>query len=398
MRPNQHNSTPQIGPVHRYAFIDALRGLAVLGVIFAHCSQQIAGLPQWVQALSIQGSRGVQLFFVASALTLFLSINYRKPNESAPTTNFFIRRFFRIAPLFYVAIIFYTILDGFAPRQWAPHGITWVHILATFTFMHAWHPTSITSVVPGGWTIAVEMTFYLFVPFLYSKIRRLYTALWATLLTLLASVAIRFVAIKLIASVCPSSYLYLVKPFTFFWFPTQAPVFLLGIILYFLLKAHLDEVNRGKTFSAEKLSSLFLIVSGYLFLAFAFGSFTFIPHHFLYGIAFVLFSYSLARYPYSLFVNKIICYIGKISFSGYVWHFVPIRIMNKKMPVMLDLLPHAGTRFLIFFFLTLIATIVIASLSYHYIEVPGMRLGRIIIKKLNEIRLRAYNNRLSQAV
>ena len=36
--------------------------------------------------------------------------------------------------------------------------------LSTAFFLHGLHPEAINSVIPGGWSIAVEMTFYLFFP------------------------------------------------------------------------------------------------------------------------------------------------------------------------------------------------------------------------------------------
>ena len=50
-------------------------------------------------------ARGVELFFVVSALTLCLSSAARSNREALPTLNFYIRRFFRIAPMFYIAIM-----------------------------------------------------------------------------------------------------------------------------------------------------------------------------------------------------------------------------------------------------------------------------------------------------
>jgi hypothetical protein len=55
------------------AYIDALRGYAILGVIGVHASQSGAELAWPLQLLADQGARGVQLFFVVSALTLMLS-------------------------------------------------------------------------------------------------------------------------------------------------------------------------------------------------------------------------------------------------------------------------------------------------------------------------------------
>src|SRR5690606_37748745 len=95
----------------KYAYIDALRGLAVLGVILVHCGQRADLLP-WIRSITDQGARGVQLFFILSALTLFLSMEHRSSaGKIEKKEYFFIRRFFRIAPMFYVAAFFYTVSE-----------------------------------------------------------------------------------------------------------------------------------------------------------------------------------------------------------------------------------------------------------------------------------------------
>jgi len=251
-------------PINRYAYIDALRGIAILLVIFGHTYPRIAYLPEWLRSFGFQGGRGVQLFFMVSALTLFLSLDSRKAFDQRVFVNFFIRRFFRIAPLFYMGIILYTILDGFKPRYWAPDGIGWWHIIATTTFMHGWYPTTLTSVVPGGWSIAVEMTFYACVPFLYLKIKNIYVASIAVLGSLLASLLIKNYTSGLLtthASFKP----YLVDTFTRLWFPSQLPVFMLGIVLYFFIK---QTTSASKQVATRPLRAWLYLVIFYFCLPF----------------------------------------------------------------------------------------------------------------------------------
>src|SRR4051812_26086677 len=87
---------------NKLSYIDALRGIAVLFVISVHHGMVFRQLPL-VQSISGFGQMGVQLFFVASAYTLCLSASRR----AEPTKNFYLRRFFRIAPLYYFAIVLY---------------------------------------------------------------------------------------------------------------------------------------------------------------------------------------------------------------------------------------------------------------------------------------------------
>jgi peptidoglycan/LPS O-acetylase OafA/YrhL len=100
-------------------------------------------------------------------------MNRRNENEKHPKFNFFIRRFFRIAPLYYIGILYYLWQDGFGSRYWLSDQelVTTANILSNIFFVHGFNPYWMNSVVPGGWSIAVEMLFYCIAPLLFVKIK-----------------------------------------------------------------------------------------------------------------------------------------------------------------------------------------------------------------------------------
>jgi peptidoglycan/LPS O-acetylase OafA/YrhL len=200
---------PGTSPRH-YAYIDALRGWAILGVIVFHVSQYFPGLEYPLRTIVGEGARGVQLFFVISALSLMLSWHQRA-DGIAP---FYVRRFFRIAPMFWLAIIFFVALDGFGPRQWAPAGISWWQVVVTALFLHGWHPESINSVVPGGWSIAVEMTFYALFPLLVIACSSLARTIAVLLLSVLAAAAVNGAAAVILEPALPHQPQYLIDAFS----------------------------------------------------------------------------------------------------------------------------------------------------------------------------------------
>ena len=101
-------------------FVDVLRGLAILGVVWLHFTSSSlvqSMLPAALSHVVELGGHGVQLFFMASAFTLFRSYHHRSALEASPVRNFFIRRYFRIAPMYYVAIAYYLFQNGSLFRQ-----------------------------------------------------------------------------------------------------------------------------------------------------------------------------------------------------------------------------------------------------------------------------------------
>src|SRR5437764_933425 len=87
--------------------VDGLRGLAILLVITCHVSLCTMHDPlrpystPLLQALDRGGSGGVSLFFVLSAFTLMRSTTARFPKELRPKLAFYIRRAFRILPIWW---------------------------------------------------------------------------------------------------------------------------------------------------------------------------------------------------------------------------------------------------------------------------------------------------------
>jgi peptidoglycan/LPS O-acetylase OafA/YrhL len=102
----------------RLRTFDFLRGLAILGVIVVHTSQSFPSLINAIDFLAGLGRFGVQLFYFISALTMCYMWKQRE-GENNPIKNFYIRRFFRIAPLFWIAIPVYLLLNGYDKSYWA---------------------------------------------------------------------------------------------------------------------------------------------------------------------------------------------------------------------------------------------------------------------------------------
>jgi peptidoglycan/LPS O-acetylase OafA/YrhL len=357
--------------IKKHDYIDSLRGFAILGVVLVHTSIWISPTSKILSMIAGQGARGVQLFFLASSLTLFLSISARKEKEDSPILNFFIRRFFRIAPAFYCAIIVYSAYNGLSGTYFTPNGVEWWYSVLTAFFLHAWHPETINSVVPGGWSIAVEMTFYLMVPYLFLKLNSLKSTFILLVIALIGSRLLSILTAYILTPYYHESQYYLISFFTFAWFISQLPVFITGILLYHFIRKY---PKTDKT-----TSNILLILSLFLFGAFLTVETTsnLVPEHIVYGGVFFIFALSLYYHPQKLFVNRMTRWIGKLSFSIYLVHFMVINILKNWFFIDGDLGLFTG------FILVLVISTCISYITYKVIEVPGINLGKYILSNLS---------------
>jgi peptidoglycan/LPS O-acetylase OafA/YrhL len=94
----------------RLAPINGLRGIAILAVVYFHvvCGMWPSDrVPVWLSPLVSNGWTGVNLFFMLSGFVLFLPYadGQRTMQGLSDRLSFYRRRFLRLMPLFYVAVI-----------------------------------------------------------------------------------------------------------------------------------------------------------------------------------------------------------------------------------------------------------------------------------------------------
>jgi len=348
--------------------LDGLRGVAALLVLSVHLLQII----NLFNGKSFSfGAYGVQLFYILSALTLFLSSSQRFTSESKASLKFFIRRFFRIAPLFYIAVVLSWILMGGIDYRLPTQGITISNIISHFLFLFGFNKYWINSVVGVEWSVFCEVFFYLSLPLLFNYIKNKKTAIKLALF----SVFISFIFKYFIQYFYPGdsllyewSSLFILSNYCYFTF---------GIILYFLFKD-----NKHYNFNVLTIGWIFFIILIGLILIIQ-------PTHFgalLSSIPLALLVF-LMRYKFPLtyiFNNKLTRFVGKISYSIYLVHFMVLGLFAK-LVINSNLLffnQNIFTR-LLGIFGAVFFVIIISMISYRLIERPGINFGRNLIKKIS---------------
>ncbi|MGK7870791.1 acyltransferase family protein [Falsiroseomonas sp. E2-1-a20] len=141
---------------NRISELDALRGLAALGVVLFHYLDWYEGVHEhttdplfWLP----WGERGVQLFFVISGFVIFMSLQRtRRPMD------FVVSRFSRLYPVYWAAILLTTIVVQALGVEYYLRPLS--HVFINFSMMQA------LPFVPGHhiegayWTLYVELWFY----------------------------------------------------------------------------------------------------------------------------------------------------------------------------------------------------------------------------------------------
>ncbi|MBU66453.1 MAG: hypothetical protein CL858_13525 [Cupriavidus sp.] len=363
----------------RLTSVDSLRGIAILMVLAVHVSGLVTPASEWLSQITRMGPRGVQLFYVVSAFSLFLSFQRRRTYAGFSYRSYFIRRFARIAPMFWFAMATYLLVFGMAPNYWAPNGITPSTVALTASFLNGWSPTKINSIIPGGWSVAIEMTFYLVLPVCFVLVRTLKAAVIATCLCLIARYWLCTWEMESIMGSFPDSQQYLPLAFSWeFWLPAQLPVFMLGIVLFFL-REKMTAMQPGVGIFWLGAALALLTASSYLHAD------RFISSHVVAGLGFVLLALALFDPEARFLDNSVLRKIGEVSFSIYLLHHLVVHYTGGTIVRALSSLglgtsgdmPYA----IAYVAITAMST-ALAMVTYRLIEEPSIALGSRLSERL----------------
>jgi len=323
--------------------INFLRFFSITSVIIYHYFPKI--IPK--------GYLGVDLFFVISGFLISLYLYREIPTKNFRLSIFYNRRIKRIIPatiflLFFVSLIAFILFTNFDLIKFSKSLIYSIFFSSNFFFWldgGYFGPNDKLKPLLHFWSLGVEEQFYIFFPALfyfiikYSKSKTLifYLILILTILSLFFNIFL----INLGGS----------NP-AFFLLPTRIWNFGFGILAMLIFVSQKKKHNNLE---------IFFYIS-FLTLGF-FYKIPHLPENFL--IIFFSFMILKKQFPkrFSLdFIihNKIIQYIGLISFSLYLWHWPLLVFVEYYFVYELDLSKRV---------LTLLITCIFSVISYHFVEI-----------------------------
>lgn len=307
------------------------------------------------------GEWGVDIFFVLSGF--LLSLPFLKPRDAHPsfwesTKDFYRRRALRLLPAFYftVFIVLCMLFLGFGKLPKAKE------ILMQVTLVIPWFQTPPLRGVL--WSLPVEAMFYVFLPFLMLLATRMrsFTAVFFALVVL--TVLFRIVIINASFFQDKGTFLY-----SFFGRMDQ---FSLGVLAaYFCLK-HPPSARRGTWLMIGTLIATMLFINfiGKRGNMFANRDSVYYFFQTVIGILAALLIYSAASPSHLakiLFGNRLMIFIGTISYSIYLWHTVILDVFCT-LPIYQKMVPD--NRLLLTSLATFPIIFILSFFSYLFVERP----------------------------
>ncbi|AVP36708.1 acyltransferase family protein [Staphylococcus felis] len=345
--------------------LDGLRAISVIGIIIYHLNAQ------WLSG----GFLGVDTFFVISgylitSLLMFEFENYGRIN----LVNFWIKRFKRLIPamlfvtafaVVYVLAFEHTLLESIKGDAKAAllYYSNWWYIFQDVDYFEQFKPMPLKHL----WSLAVEEQFYILYPIILILILKIFKSRQKVIMTLLIlsmMSAIWMIVVSMLDTNLSRAY---------FGTDTRLQTLLLGAIFAFVWPAFKLKANP------PKLGRAFIDMVGTIALTGLIAIFWFVneEQQWLYMGGFYVISLitliviASSVQPKGLLAkvlsNPLFAYIGKRSYSLYLWHYVIVTFIHKNFV--------AGQYPFYMYMLDVMLTFVMAEISYRYIETPFRHYG-----------------------
>ena len=366
--------------------IDSLRALAVLAVIIYHVD--VNYLPG--------GFLGVDLFFVLSGyLISSLIIKEFRKTGTVNLYNFYIRRARRLLPAVYfmitVGLVVMVLFNEVLLRKSHLDAIfgyiyssNWWYIFHKLDYFDSF---GAQSPFKHLWSLAIEEQFYMIFPLLFLFVNRKKKSKDGTykLNKNFLYVVLGLILVSLIAHIL----LFDINNISRIYFGTDTRAFSLlvgvvGAILYPMERLHAKVTpQQNMIYSVVSLVSIATLItvmiytSEYNTLLYR-GGFLLVA---ILGLIVIISSGKQHTLMSRLLSFKPIVFIGKISYSLYLWHF-PVLVLTTPVS-------EIGNPNIIFVILRVILTFILATASYVFVETPIRKLGfknyiNVIFKKLKK--------------
>jgi peptidoglycan/LPS O-acetylase OafA/YrhL len=366
--------------------IHALRVVAAATVYLLHAINLTADFGPRAVAFANQLTFGVPLFFAVSAFSLMYSTRLYQGTPGW-IARFYLKRYFRIAPLFYfmlivsVGLVTSMSLGKYIPQRPFPE---WGEFLLNLTFTFGLSPRDVSSLVLIGWSVGTEMLFYLIFPLVLVGVRGIGSAL----AFVIASVVVGEIARPILDPIAPQAFFTTLSDYHIL---TNLRYFAFGVLAFHIF-TKLRETQLAKPDARWLPVSAFHLLCGTASAALAVAVVVFTPqleqiYHLdtvVWGTLFLVMCVWWGLRPFGLLAWAPVQYLGERSYSLYLVHFPVILLMAPLIQRASETLAPAigGWTVPIVVGGAYLPVVAVSALTYKLFEAPGMELGRVLSRRI----------------
>jgi len=349
--------------------IESLRGVAALMVVVYHLAELVKlPLPQALGFVPTYFGLGVPLFYTLSGFVLAFGYADRLDSRSQ-VMSFYVRRLFRIMPLFYTMLALWLVANWVVWHKTLPLQTIFLNL----SFLYGLVPGQHESIVWAGWSIGIEMLFYLVFPVIAVLIHNTRSALIGFVVACVVSGATQ--GALQAAQMGSYAYMNLI---------TQLPFFMAGLAAYRIWqRTGFLRHRAGWLLLAVAVVTAGLLVTQWFYVLLVQKVSASAPMH-LWAMVFALLVLSTCMASNPILERGPLRHLGQISFSFYLLH--PMLLVGL---IKLDFVarvgavtPHVGLAFALGSAIAVALIWAASSVSFRLIELPGIALGRKLAAKV----------------
>lgn len=360
MLTNKFDAEPQ-----RLDYLDSVRGIAAMMVVVYHFIGW--NWPTYtkyhVASMVFNGADAVSFFFVLSGFVL--SYKYFHSDREVKMGNYVYKRILRLYPAFIFTIIINylywnkdaLIAGDFIPvlkdMFWSNGQQLWEE-LAMVRLAHKFY-------IPG-WTLGVEMALSLVVPlFVYAARQNIKMIWWVIPIAIFMGNYISLFTVHFALGMLLAYYYPQIKAYDFSKSKYWKYRYLIGLVVFLLYS--IRHIRRIIPFG-----STYDYVAGFIKID--------MFHYTGIASALILLFIINNRAAQRFLTNGLWLFLGKISYSVYLAHWLVVVHVMKYWDHYISLFPNYYFGFFCLLCIVIITTITCATLMYYFIEKPFINLAK----------------------
>jgi len=352
--------------------IQALRGIAILMVIYAHIKGRFPMPSFYEESFKyITVWSGVDIFLAISGFLMCVTLNRdisKNGNALSTYFNFWIRRICRLMPALIFWVLIYILVTSYANERWYPNpenltplikstllgyaNIYWSHGVVNRISLG---PQDMSDMFAVTWSLSLEWQLYLIISlsiFILSKNKS----------------QIAFVFIFLASLLMPTNERQNTE--YIWWYRPGA--FMLGAIAYY----HLDKIKIVDNLRLPCITTSWLII---LFTPYLFEDHYVIP---VISVLSALILVSAIGNPIlsNGVIGRLLVWIGERSYSVYLCHYAIIHLISKFVFINTSVEFYNSTSgTIIMLSLFIVLTSIASDISYRIFEQKPIKIGKILM-------------------